>query len=884
MPVETPAEPSDLDIAFEAEPVAPPTAEPEAPPAQEAPAASEETPAADDDESGSPDSASEGSPFVASYGDGPIEPMPSDLGLGEFRTQKIATVGPGRVDPQPGQSFGHYMLLERIAVGGMAEVWKARMESVAGFRKTVAIKKILPQLTENQEFERMFVDEAKLAAELNHPNIIHIYDLGEIHNEYYIAMEYVEGKDLRSLLNTSQRKAVRLPRELALHIALKLASALDYAHRKRDAKDNEMGLVHRDVSPQNVLISYEGEIKLCDFGIVKAVSKSSKTQMGALKGKLQYMSPEQAWGQEVDARADIFALGAILFEMLTGERLFDGDSELSVLEAVRNGHIRAPREVDPGIPEEVDRLVQKAVAKEPVDRFQTAGQMREEIESVLEGLNQRPGTGDVAAFLRRLKSAPVPVDEGEGSAAGISRTASSASHPRSSSAVSSPPTGTGSQPSAIPVVADDAAAGGTGTGVAAAAGAAAPSDTGAGIGSVGTGTGGGAVPLDHEGPLVPVTPEPPPAAEATPVDEEPTPATPPPPEDDGSLLVHAVPPSASDAPAPAKKGRGALWIALAVIALLLVALVIWWTRGSSSSSGATDETPASAPAEDTPSPQAAPELPTEGEAGAEAPATPQAPAAATNPDSAADERAQLEKAAAEQLARQEAELRRQYEEKEKSIQQELDRLAALEAESAAEESKTAPAAAEQGKPPETRPSDAKPADGQQAGAKPAVGAAETTGAAAGGASAEPVTSAPPAQQQAVAQPAKPQQQASQKPPAAVAVPETKAPPPPPAAPTVREGELVEPGAGVSPPVLVSIDEPKYPPIARRARVEGDVILSLLVDETGRVKEVKVVQGARSKAGLNEAAIEAARTARFKPASKDGVRVRMWATLKIPFRL
>ncbi|MDY7093464.1 MAG: protein kinase, partial [Acidobacteriota bacterium] len=342
-------------------------------------------------------------------GTGSMAPAEPNLGelAGSFSTQKIPTVPSGRVDPKPGQTFGPYTLLERIAVGGMAEVWKARMDGVAGFQKTVAIKKILPQLTENEEFEKMFVDEAKLAAELNHPNIIHIYDLGEIHSEYYIAMEYVEGKDLRSLLNLSQRKRMALPPGLALLIAMRLASALDYAHRKRDADDHEMGLVHRDVSPQNVLISHEGDIKLCDFGIVKAVAKSSKTQMGALKGKLQYMSPEQAWGQDVDSRSDIFSLGAILFEMLTGQRLFEGDSELSILDSVRNGEVRTPRALDASIPEELDQLVGRAVAQKPENRFQTAGAMREEIEGVMDRLSLKPTGSDLGAFIRRLQAAPV---------------------------------------------------------------------------------------------------------------------------------------------------------------------------------------------------------------------------------------------------------------------------------------------------------------------------------------------------------------------------------------------------------------------------------------------------------------------------------------------
>lgn len=303
---------------------------------------------------------------------------------------------------QGGERFGQYKLLEKIAAGGMAEVWKARMRGVEGFQKTVAIKKILSHMTDNSEFVGMFIDEAKLAAQLSHPNIVHIYDLGKIGRDYYIAMEFVDGKDLRSLMNAGRRKGVRMPLGLALFIAARLASALDYAHRKRDFEDQDMGLVHRDVSPQNVLLSLEGDVKLCDFGIAKAVSKAGQTQMGALKGKLQYMSPEQAWGRAVDARSDLFSLGAVLYEMLTGERLFTGDTEISVLESVRQGQIRSTRQTDPSIPVEVDEIVARALAYDPQSRFASAGEMKHRIESVLHSLGLSPDPTDLAAWVHRV--------------------------------------------------------------------------------------------------------------------------------------------------------------------------------------------------------------------------------------------------------------------------------------------------------------------------------------------------------------------------------------------------------------------------------------------------------------------------------------------------
>src|SRR5579864_7852127 len=353
---------------------------------------------------GSAPSSAPGAPRVAAF---PPASAGSVLPGGDssLATQRIQMVP--REAPEPaGETFGQYTLLERIAVGGMAEVWKARMRGVEGFQKTVAIKKILPYMTGNTDFISMFIDEAKLAAQLSHPNIVHIYDLGKIGSDYYIAMEYVEGKDLRSLLNAARQHDLPLPLGLALLIGVRLANALGYAHRKRDFDGREMALVHRDVSPQNVLISFDGDVKLCDFGIAKAVSKVGQTQMGALKGKLQYMSPEQARGTQVDARSDIFSLGAVLFEMLTGQRLFDGDSEMSVLEAVRQVKVRPPSQVVPTIPREIDDIVMHALAGRPEDRFQTAGELEQRLEAVLYALKPSPSYSDLAAYVRRVLESP----------------------------------------------------------------------------------------------------------------------------------------------------------------------------------------------------------------------------------------------------------------------------------------------------------------------------------------------------------------------------------------------------------------------------------------------------------------------------------------------
>ncbi len=321
-----------------------------------------------------------------------------------------AAAPPEEDDPVDGIKFGQYVLLEKIATGGMAEVWKARMRGVEGFQKIVAIKKILPHLSDNQDFIEMFIDEAKFAAQLNHNNIIHIYDLGKIQSSYYIAMEYVDGSDLKTILKRSEERNHPVSPELAVFIASKIASALDYAHRKRDFEDQEIGLVHRDVSPQNVLISEEGDIKLCDFGIAKAASKASHTQAGALKGKLQYMSPEQAWGRSIDRRSDIFALAAVLFELLTNRKLFRGENEMSILEQVREARVSSPSQFNDEVTPEIDAIVLKALQKDPADRYQTAGEMARDLDSVLYNFRPTPTSADLAIFMHHLSTMePVPV-------------------------------------------------------------------------------------------------------------------------------------------------------------------------------------------------------------------------------------------------------------------------------------------------------------------------------------------------------------------------------------------------------------------------------------------------------------------------------------------
>jgi len=328
-----------------------------------------------------------------------------------------APAPPRRPSPPPLTSsgpdrFGQYKILERIAAGGMAELSKARLSGAEGFQKIVAIKKILPHLADNEEFIAMFADEAKLAAQLNHPNIVHIFDLGKIESGgYFIAMEYVDGRDLRTILQSAKELGTPLPLPLAVYVASKIAAALDYAHRRKDVDGHDLNIVHRDVSPPNILISYEGDIKLCDFGIAKAASKAQQTQSGALKGKVQYMSPEQAWGRPIDKRSDIFSLGCVLYEMLTEQKLFRGDTDLSILEKVRAAQVGPPSAINPEVPKSLDALLAKALAREPDDRYANASEMLRDLEAVLYSYSPAPGSADLAIYLHRLQAEEAAIAE-----------------------------------------------------------------------------------------------------------------------------------------------------------------------------------------------------------------------------------------------------------------------------------------------------------------------------------------------------------------------------------------------------------------------------------------------------------------------------------------
>ncbi len=301
-----------------------------------------------------------------------------------------------------GIEYGSYVLLEKVATGGMAELFKAKRRGVQGFQKIVAIKRILSHLVDNEEFVTMFIDEAKLAAQLNHPNIAQIYDLGKIENSFYIAMEYVEGYDLRNILKECKKRKMNIPEPLVLFIAGKILSALDYAHRKKGLDMKDLKIVHRDISPQNILISKGGDVKLVDFGIAKAATKASQTQAGALKGKLLYMSPEQAYGKPIDNRSDLFSLASVIYESITGSKCFLADSEISILEKVRKVQYKPIKDLNPDVSNGTELLIRQAFAKNIENRFQSAKEMESELHSLMESLPFAVNERILAQFVNAL--------------------------------------------------------------------------------------------------------------------------------------------------------------------------------------------------------------------------------------------------------------------------------------------------------------------------------------------------------------------------------------------------------------------------------------------------------------------------------------------------
>lgn len=306
--------------------------------------------------------------------------------------------------------FGKYLLLDQIAVGGMAELYRAMITGVQGFEKLIAVKKILPHLTIEEELVNSFIDEAKLAALLHHQNIVQIYDFGSVEKAYFIAMEYLFGKDLRGVTNKARQEKLPLSLEYALYIVSRVASGLHYAHNLKDFQGKPLNIIHRDISPQNIFITYEGDVKIVDFGIAKAATQSTMTQVGMIKGKVAYMSPEQADGKAIDYRSDIFSLGIILYELVTGEKMFHGDT-MQILSKVRSAEFAPPEEVIKDVPDKLYEILNQALAKDPEKRYSSCNQMLSDLEEAMYAFSKRPTARGLSEYMKDLFKGEIAEEE-----------------------------------------------------------------------------------------------------------------------------------------------------------------------------------------------------------------------------------------------------------------------------------------------------------------------------------------------------------------------------------------------------------------------------------------------------------------------------------------
>lgn len=321
---------------------------------------------------------------------------PSDAESREGRSSgEVAQLGPGT-------HFGRYEILSRLATGGMAEVWLAKASSVGGFEKRVVLKTMLPHLAESPQFTKMFISEASLAAQLSHPNIVHIFDLGEIEGRYFIAMEYVAGRTLRQIRRRADQRKEKIPHWFLLRAVIGACEGLQFAHDFSVPGGRTSKLVHRDVSPENIIVSFNGVVKVLDFGVARGAETDSSTSQGILVGKLLYTAPERVAGIPADRRSDIYALGVILYEYLTETRPFAADDEIALLAKVAHETPRDPREIA-SVPDELARITMKAMAREPRERYQEASALARDLRDYL----RKVGTSDedsLAAHLAELFS------------------------------------------------------------------------------------------------------------------------------------------------------------------------------------------------------------------------------------------------------------------------------------------------------------------------------------------------------------------------------------------------------------------------------------------------------------------------------------------------
>lgn len=317
--------------------------------------------------------------------------------------------------PAEPEVFGKYQLLEKIATGGMAEVWRARAHGISGFEKILVIKKVLPDLAKDEEFVNLFIDEARIAVSLLHGNIVQVFDLNRVDDRYFMAMEYVHGLDLARLI-TRARNLGAFPIPLALFVVAEVLKALQFAHDRRDGDGNPLNIVHCDISPQNVLVSYAGEVKLTDFGISRAAFQAQSLHK-VIRGKYAYMSPEQVEGQPLDRRTDLFSLGIVLYEMVTGRRLFKAKKREQTLDRVRRAEVPSPRAYRQEISEGLESILLKALERRPENRFQKASEFLAALNRLMVGEGHRATNTDVATYLKAVIDAASANGDARGSAA-----------------------------------------------------------------------------------------------------------------------------------------------------------------------------------------------------------------------------------------------------------------------------------------------------------------------------------------------------------------------------------------------------------------------------------------------------------------------------------
>lgn len=296
--------------------------------------------------------------------------------------------------------FGRYEILEHLATGGMAKIYKASTSA----NRIFSLKKILPDFSKNEEFIQMFLQEAKISLNLKHPNVIRVYDFGQVEESYYLAMEYVFGQNLGAILKRSVSAKIHIPIPIASYLILECCRGLDYAHSLADNFGNNIGVIHRDISPPNILVSYNGEPKILDFGIAKAVSfaQSRVTRSGVLKGKFSYMSPEQARGEDLNPQSDVFSLGIVFWELLTSQSLFYSKDELETLERVRKANVKAPSKIRKSVSKELDKIVLRALDPKLKKRFSSCQEFAEAISQFINKNYSHTDHRDVAKFVRLL--------------------------------------------------------------------------------------------------------------------------------------------------------------------------------------------------------------------------------------------------------------------------------------------------------------------------------------------------------------------------------------------------------------------------------------------------------------------------------------------------